>query len=130
MPKLVLQRNFILRTTKGYSFQFVKGVPLNVPNICVPDAVAIGAVPVEGETADVLPPDPLPPVMLPPEEREAKMFDAFKQLIERNDRGDFTASNQPHCKKIQSIVGFEVTIGERDDAWRKFRVQQGLPEET
>jgi hypothetical protein len=129
MAMLVLHRNFILRTTKGHSIQFLKGVPVPVPPTCVADAVAIGAVPPEGGSVDVLEPESKPGVELTPEQREAELFKAFAILEARSDRGDFTASNQPHCKKLQAITGWEVPTGERDDAWRKYRVQQGEAQE-
>jgi hypothetical protein len=122
MPLFTLHRTFVLRTNKGHSIRFVKGEPTWVPPLCIEDVVAIGAIPQEG--VDVLPPEAGPVLELTAEERQKKLFEAFDQLMARHDRGDFTASNQPHCKKLQSITGFEVAIAERDDAWRKYRVQQ------
>jgi hypothetical protein len=127
MPMFTLHRSFILRTTKGHSIGFVKGVPSWVPPICIEDAVAIGAQPVE-EGVSVLPPENAPVVELTPEQREQKLFKAFELLLARNERGDFTASNQPHCKKLTAIVDFEVPIPERDEAWRKFRLQRDAAE--
>lgn len=122
MAYFTLHRTFILRTTKGHSIHFEKGKATWVPPICHEDVVAIGAVP--QEDVDVLPPENTPKSELTPEQREAKLFDAFEILLARNDRGDFTASNQPHIKKLQPIVDFEVSIPERDEAWRKYRVQK------
>jgi hypothetical protein len=123
MSMFTLHRNFTLRTTKGHSIKFEKGVPTWVPPICEPDVVAIGAIPTAGDV-DVLPPEGGPKRELTPAEREAKLFEAFAVLVARNERGDFTASNQPHIKKLQAITDFEIAIPERDEAWRKFRHNQ------
>jgi len=124
MAFFTLHRAFTLRTTKGHSIRFEKGKRTWVPPLCHEDVVSIGAVPDDAEEGDVLPPDKAPIVDLTPEQRELALFDAFEKLLARNDRGDFTASNQPHCKKLGAIVDFEVSIPERDEAWRKFRVQR------
>jgi len=119
MPFFTLHRNYALQTTKGRSFNFVKGEPVWVTPECVPDAIAIGAIP-EESVADVLGDESAPPVYLTPQEREAKLFAAFDLMIARDERGDFTASNMPHCKRLISIVGFEVYNTERDEAWQKY----------
>jgi hypothetical protein len=128
MAMFTLHRNFILRTNKGHSIRFVKGVATWVPPLCTEDVIAIGAVPQE-DGVDVVPPDAAPEVELTAEQREAKLFDAFGIMLARNEREDFTAANQPHCKKLYPIVGFEVPTGERDEAWKKYRLKQGLVDE-
>lgn len=125
MPNFTLHRTFILRTNKGHSIKFVKDQPTWVPPICIEDVIAIGAVP--EENVDIIPEEELPPSDLPPDVRESKLYEAFDTLIARNERGDFTASNQPHCKKLQAIVGFAVTNNERDEVWRKYRQERGMP---
>lgn len=120
MPLFTLHRNHTLRTMKGLSFQFVKGEPLFIPPHCVPDAVAIGAVPVD-ESVDVIEKEYLPPPPMTMEERETKIFAAFDQLIARQDRGDFTASGLPHVKKLYDILGFELSNKERDAAWQDYQ---------
>jgi hypothetical protein len=47
MPQFILHRNYVLRTTNGHAIGFVANEPTNVPEICVEDAVAIGARPVD-----------------------------------------------------------------------------------
>lgn len=122
MPYFTLHRNFILRTTKGHTIAFKKGERVWVPPLCVPDAVAIGAVP--EEEIDVIGEDPKPVVQLTPEDRQAKLFEAFDILLARNERGDFTASGLPHTKKLEQIVGFEVSNRERDTAWQEYSAKK------
>lgn len=119
MPYFTLHRTYVLRTTKGHSIGFVKGEKTWVPPACVPDAVAIGAVP--EEDVDLLPEEAKPVVSLTPDERQKKIFEAFDTLVERNERGDFTASGMPHAKKVWGLVGFEVSNSERDAAWMAYQ---------
>lgn len=120
MPFFTLHRNFILRTTKGHSVEFKKGERAWVPPACVPDAVAIGAVPEDGREGDVLGDEPTPVVTLEPDQRKAKLFDAFDKLVARQERGDFTAAGLPHLKRLETLVGFEVYNKERDEAWMAY----------
>lgn len=128
MGMFTLHRNFILRTNKGHSIQFVKGVPTRVPPMCETDVIAIGAVPLE--EVDVIPAETKPKVELTPQQREEALFKAFDTLVARNDRGDFTASNQPHCKKLAHITDFEVSIAERDEAWQKYKAEKNMVDEA
>lgn len=123
MPLFTLHRNYVLRTTKGHSVGFVKDKPTWVPPECVPDAVAIGALAVDGNV-NVLPDEERPEVYLTPDQRQSKLFEAFESLIARNERGDFTGSGLPNAKKLSSIVGFEVTNVERNAAWMAFTANQ------
>lgn len=119
MPFFTLHRNFTLRTTKGHAIAFVKGEPTWVPPMCVPDAVAIGAVPKDGDV-DVLGEEAAPVAQLSGEERESKLFAAFETMLNRTERTDFTASGLPHTKRLSDMVGFDVTNRERDAAWQAY----------
>lgn len=119
MPMFTLHRNHVLRTTKGHSIGFVKGQPVWVPPMCVPDAVAIGAVAVD-EPVDVLGEEKAAPVPLTPEERQKKLFDAFETMLVRNERTDFTASGLPSERRLSEIVGFDVPRRERDTTWQTY----------
>lgn len=119
MPYFKLHRDYVLRTTKGHTIEFVKDQKAWVPPACVPDAVAIGAVSVDG-VADVLGEVAAAPIFMTPEEREAKLFAAFESLIARNERGDFGANGLPTTKKLYEMCGFEILNRERDEAWMKF----------
>lgn len=123
MPQFTLHRNHVLRTTKGHSIRFIKGEPVWVPPVVVPDAVAIGAIPVE-EGVDVIGEEEKPAAPLTPEERKQKIIEAVKVMVARKERSDFTASGVPNSKRLQSLVGFEVLNRERDEVWRTY--QQSL----
>lgn len=120
MPQFTLHRNYILRTLFGHTLKFEKGVPVDVPQICVADVIAIGAIPVEGmESVD---PEEPAAVILTPAQRKAALFAAFETMAKRGDRMDYTASGMPNAKRLPALCGFEVTLSERDIAWNEFKV--------
>lgn len=121
MPYFTLHRNFTLRTTKSHVIRFQKDEKVWVPPVCVPDAVAVGAQPVDDDTVDVIGEEPKVMPALTPAQRKEKMFDAFKLMIARNERNDFTASGSPNAKKLVPLVGFDMSTKERDEAWIEFR---------
>lgn len=122
MPYFTLHRDYVLRTTKGHSIGFRKGEPTWVPPVCVPDVVAIGGV--SDEAVDVVPPEDKPVVEIDVTARAAKIVEAFKVMESRDERGDFTASGLPHCKRLESMVGFEVLNGERDQLWQEYKASK------
>ena len=119
MPVFTLHRNHILRTLFGHTIKFEKGAPTNVPQICVPDAIAIGAVPAEGiESVD---PEEVVVAQLTPAERKAAVFKAFDVMAKRGERMDFNASGLPNNKRIPALTGFEITTNERDAFWLDYK---------
>ena len=50
---LVLNRNYVLTTTKGHSVAFEKGKPTHVPPAIYQEALAIGAIPPDGEEPQI-----------------------------------------------------------------------------
>lgn len=129
MPLFTLHRNYILRTNKGQSIAFVKGKPTHVPPFCVEDVVAIGAIAVDAEDGDILGEELKPQPAMPPEERKAKVFEAFAIMKARKERGDFTASGVPDGRRLPALLGFEITSKERDSYWKDFREQEQTAQE-
>lgn len=121
MPLFTLHRNHVLRTTKGHTISFVKDTPQHVPQVCVNDAVAIGAVAVNNDV-DVLGVEEEVVVHLTTAERKGKIFEAFSTMSGREIREDFTASGVPNAKRMPPLTGFEVTSKERDKYWQEYRV--------
>ena len=80
MPLFTLHRNHLMRTTKGHAIKFEKGKPVHVPPICVNDAVAIGAIAVDGDV-DVLGEEEEVAIQLTPAERKAAIFGAFRTIV-------------------------------------------------
>jgi len=123
MPLFTLHRNYVLRTTKGHSIAFEKGKPTHVPPICIEDAVAIGAIPVDA-AVNVLGDEKPEVTPLTPDQRKAAIFAAFDTMSAREERIDFTASGVPNAKRIPALVGFEITPSERDTYWLEYRAKQ------
>lgn len=121
MPMMKLHRSFRLATLKGHSIRFEKEVPVFVPNEVVAEAVAIGAVAVDGAEIDVTPKEPPKPNAGPAEaqERENQILDAINQIVVKNDREDFTAGGIPKDKAISALVGYRVAKSEVATVWLK-----------
>jgi hypothetical protein len=119
MAFFTLHKNYILRTTHGHSIGFVKGEATYVPPLCVPDALSVGAVPVDGiESVD---PEEVEVAPLSPSERKAAVFKAFDTMSKRGERMDFNASGLPNNKRIPALTGFEITTNERDAFWTEYK---------
>lgn len=129
MPQFTMHRNFTLRTTKGHTIVFVKDKPVWVPPMCLQDALAVGAKPVDDLPFEVLPEETGPPPDLSPEQRQEKMHAAFNDILTRNVRTEFTASGMPHIRRINELVGFDVSNAERDVAWKAYMEARADKEE-
>lgn len=119
---MVLGRKHVLATTKGHMIRFEKGLPVFVPEICVPDAVAIGASPAEGETApDLIPNDAVVNVgPVDPTERAKELQAAIEKLVRANSRKDFTAAGLPSVEAMARVLGYDVPASERNTAWQAY----------
>lgn len=120
-PLLKLNRDYVLATTKGHVISFAKNEPTHVPPAVYNDAIAIGAVPVDGTDPNVLV-DPVEKAVVPLtlEEREAAIIGTFDTILSRNDREDFTATGQPHFKAVSELLGYKVAAKDVASAWQTF----------
>lgn len=119
MPEFTLNRTYRLISKTGHTIQFIKGEPVFVPLPCKAEAIAIGAVPVDGDT-NVLEDEPVK-VELSAEQREEQLIAAFKLLLERNERGDFTGQGIPSIPALKKIVDFNPDKKEVEALWNDFR---------
>jgi hypothetical protein len=114
----MLSRNRTIASTCGISIDFKKGELHLVPPAMYAEVLAAGGVP-----EDEIPEDEMPPAAPTPEQlldREAAMMKAFKAIVLRNDRNDFTAGGTPHASVLSRDLGWSVQAKERDAAWVKF----------
>lgn len=124
MAEFKLNRNLTIRSVTGHTVRFEKGVPTFVPPALIPEAVAVGA-----ERLDMVQ-EPLAgdPVEDKPEpqgqEREELVFEGFRELMKRNERGDFTAQGMPKTSALGELLGFVPDGKERDVLWAKFMEQE------
>lgn len=124
MALFTLHRRFTLRTTKGHVIKFEKDRPTWVPPLAVHDAIAIGARSVDGKNLDNIEEDEKQEIPMSPQERQDKVFEAFRTMKARNERLDFTASGVPNAKRMPPLLGFEITSRERDDYWKQFHAEE------
>ena len=120
MPMMKLHRRFRLATTKGHCVQFEPDTPVYVAPVIVADAVAIGAVAVDGEV-DVVPREAPQPNTGPADatERETAIIAAMAKVVASNNRKAFTAGGVPTVASIEDLVGFEVSRSEVNAAWAR-----------
>ena len=121
MPMMTLRRTFRLATTKGHSVQFVADTPIFVPSSIAAEAVAIGAIAVDGTDIDITPKGPPQRNAGPAEaaEREAEILEAINLLVQRNARDDFTAGGSPKARALSALLGYEAERREVDEVWSK-----------
>lgn len=120
LPKLVLNRDYVLSTTKGHSIAFRKGEPVHVPASCYQDAIAIGAQPEDGSDPNVLGEETSNKAPIDPAERSPLVLAAIEQLVAKNERKDFTAAGSPSVKAVERELGFDVDAREVSAVWQEY----------
>ena len=116
---MIALRNVTLRTTSGFCVRFEKNVPTPVPENCVEDAMAIGAVPVEPK--DIEPEETLYTPEPTGIQREEAFIAAIEMLVEENSRNKFTAGGKPTRGAIRDALGFDVDNREINAMWTKYK---------
>ena len=113
--KFMMHRNRTVISTCGLSIEFIKGELHHVPAAMYAEVIAVGGVP-ESE----IPEDEMPKGAPTPEQlvdRDKQMQVAFKTIVERGNRDDFTAGGAPHNVVVSRELGWTVQAKERDAAW-------------
>lgn len=129
MPLMVLSRNYRLASTLGHMINFKKGEPIWVPKPLVNAAVALGAAAVDG-TAEVTLAEDVKEPQLAGDERQEAFMKAFKVIVARNGREDFTGAGYPHCRALEKILGFEPLAAERNAMWKEYLDAEGAQRES
>lgn len=117
---LVLARNFTLSSAKGHAVTFVKDVPTHVPPSIYQEAMAIGAIPPEGDApfheerakTDAAPVDPT--------ERAPLILSVVELLADENLSTNFTAAGVPSVDAVTKLVGFKVQSKEIAQVWQMY----------
>lgn len=110
LVKFTLNRDYVLVTRDGPSFRFVKGKTTNIPMKYVKDVIAIGAEAVDEDqaVADQAHADAAREAASDIE-RVAKIKEVILRMTERNNSGDFTAGGRPNKKRVETLVGYQVS---------------------
>ena len=125
---LVLNRNYTLATTKGHVIAFKKDEPIHVPRGAHNEAIAIGAVPADGDDPNVLEDEKKDTTPQDPAERNPLIFDAITKLVDRNEREDFTAAGSPTVDAVSKEVGFKVSAKEISGQWQEYHERKAAAE--
>lgn len=120
LPKLVLNRDYVLTTTKGHVITFKKGEPTHVPAAVYQDAIAIGAQPEDGSEPNVLKDEKTYKAPADPAERNPLILAAIEKIVAGNERKDFTAAGSPTVKAVEREVGFDVDAREVATVWQEY----------
>lgn len=127
LPKLVLNRDYVLTTLKGHTISFVKGEPTHVPTAVYADAIAIGAQPADGSDPDVLKEENKRTIPNDPSERNPLILAAILKIVEGNERKDFTAAGSPTVKAVERELGFDVDAREIAGMWQEYHDKKANP---
>ncbi len=123
---VVTMQNRRMATTSGHVIRFKRNEPKEIPRSILPDAMAIGAAPVEQSDLPEQEQEPQAPVTS--DERRDAILEAMGLLYERQERGDFTANGLPQINPLEELSGVTNIHGqERDALWSEF--QQSRAEE-
>lgn len=120
LPKLTLNRDYVLTTTKGHVIAFKKGEPTHVPASCYQDALAIGAQPADGSDPNVLEDRKEGKAPADPAERSPLILAAIEKIVASNERKDFTAAGSPTVKAVERELGFDVDSREVATVWQEY----------
>lgn len=124
MPMMTLHRDYVLPTLKGHSIGFKKDVPTYVPASVYPEALAIGAIPAEGDALDLIAPPPVSNAPSDTTERSLQILTAIEKIVTINERKDFTAAGVPTVKAVEREVKFDVDAREVAAVWQDFHNKQ------
>ena len=117
---LVLNRNYVLTTTKGHSVAFKKGELTHVPPAVYQEALGIGAMPPDGEAPQVEDDSKKSAAPSDPAERGPLILAAIEKLVAANERDDFTAAGSPAVDAVAKLVGFKVQAKEVATVWQAY----------
>jgi hypothetical protein len=122
--QMQLNRDHVHVSKRGISIRFAKDVPTFVPPYLVTEVVGLGGTVSETDQSTV---DAEMKVVKQAETdaegRSPAIEAAIRTMIERNQRGDFTAGGKPNLNVLSKMVGYTVNADELDAPWRKVRAE-------
>lgn len=122
-------RDIVVRSLRGHSIEFKKGVPTQVPRIMHEEVMEKGILPVEdnGKPVDPVTADigeAKPKIVLAPVEeldRADQILVVIEALVKRNNPVDFTASGTPSPLAVSTVLGWRTDLKEVRAIWEKNR---------
>lgn len=110
----VSNRDIVVRSAKAaQAIRFEKGVPQSVPPIMHKEVIEKGILPLDAESIDSVKVMDTPDVKLnlPPEdgdERNARILEVMKAIIQRNNPLDFGGGGAPSTVAVGNATGWRV----------------------
>lgn len=134
MPKsktyryMKMARNFILRTTSGFTVRFMRDRDIRVPVQVIPDAIERGAVFSDGSAYVPASKElgPAPPAGF---QREQEIFRALETIASRNNPDDFTGTGVPTLTAMRKVLEYDVDRKEVNASWKKYLQAQANADE-
>lgn len=117
--KMVLDRNYTVRSTLGHMITFKKDQPMDIPVTMVRSCAEIGAKRVDGKDSLSVAAEEKPSQPVDPGQRLDDVRAAIEAIVERNDVDDFTAGNKPKVAAVTEQAGYKVDQNEVNRAWNQ-----------
>jgi len=117
--KFVMPRDITIPSIFGHSVEFKKGVPTHVPPKLWPEAMAADGV--AEDTELVLEAEKEQTAA----ERLKQIFMAYEEIMKRGEPNDLAKGGEPHARVVSGLVGFSVSVAERDSSWAAFQKKFG-----
>lgn len=116
--KMKMARDFTLISKFGYTIQFDRDQPVRVPGLAIEEAITHGAGFCE-EDEGFFPQEDLTveekPLYGP--ERKEMLLKVMKELKEKGNPDDFTATGAPRLQVVRELAGFDLDRKELGSVW-------------
>lgn len=131
---MVCPRNYTLRTTTGHVIEFKANVAKRVPDNCVELALAVNILPASKDAT--LPAHRDTSALgftkvraMPQLLREAIVMRCIDELVREGAKESFSGGGRPKVNVVRDRVGIDVTAGEMEKAWNRYRELIGANED-
>lgn len=120
MPKMISLRTFRLATLHGHVLRFTAREPLEVPEVCIPEAAAAGCALADPEDQPFIDDLTRSKVEFAADVRKSIVFLACKVVGESGDVKLFDAGQFPKKDVIEKMLGHTVASDELRDIYQQY----------
>lgn len=117
--EMICPRDYTLRTRTGHCIRFEAGVPTNVPDDLVADALAMNIVPRERPDNEK-PAFGLVTANITGSLRDALIFRAITEIVARNNHEEFDGGGVPKLVALNQATGLSLGTAERSKYWARY----------
>jgi len=120
--KMKLNRDHLHVSLTGLSVLFKADVPTFVPPRLVKEVIALGGVAAdEDKAAEAIALAEIDRAKVEMDARRPAIVAAVEKMLERNQRGDFTAGARPNINVLNKETGLMVTTQELEPIWNEVK---------